>query len=210
MAPKTVEELARFYNDYVKLLYCSIESENSLPVEVLFEINAAWDHLSRIWIYKEPEEHAVSKAHSHLKRSCLDIFKLRVKKAIDQYNELKTLDLSYLDNGEYEKNLVALIHRIKKGAIDARRSEGDTRYDDEHNTKAFDKWEPVFNDAAKIETDFYLHPRLEWAKKKDLEVKRIITYKTIIISIVTSYVAGLLSTKWLISLFGFIRNKLGF
>jgi len=102
-SPKTFEELFEFYDSYVKILYSSVQTENALPQEVLFEINAAFDHISRYWVLGESEEQAVSKAYSHLKRSCLDIFKIATKKAIDQYNELRQLDTSVIDNGEFEK-----------------------------------------------------------------------------------------------------------
>lgn len=196
MTPKTFRELFAFYNDYVKLLYSNVEAQNKLPDETLFEINAAFDHLSRHHIYNESEKSVVEKAFSHLKRSCLDIFKLKVKKALDQYEELKKLDLSYLDNGQYEGKLTALIHEIKSGAIDARHKEGDARYDDEHDVKAFDRWQPVFHNATRLEQEFYLHPRLEWAKRKNSFARLVSNWKTIVLSLSTSYLAGLITTKW--------------
>jgi hypothetical protein len=106
--PKTIEELFRFYNDYVKVLYALVQTENMLPNETLFEINAALDHLSRKWIYQDSEAHVVDKAYGHLKRSCLDIFKLQVAEARVQYEELRKLDTSAIDNGEFDKKLHSL------------------------------------------------------------------------------------------------------
>jgi len=54
MPPKTFEELFKFYLDYVKPLYSGIQVRNALPYEVLFELNAALDHISRKWTYREP------------------------------------------------------------------------------------------------------------------------------------------------------------
>lgn len=103
MKPKTFPELFQFYDDFVKILYAAIEAENELPQETLFEINAAFDHLSRHWISSQSEEHVVDKAYSHLKRSCLDIFKLFLRDTIDKHGRLTTLDTSIIDNGEFER-----------------------------------------------------------------------------------------------------------
>ena len=58
--PQTFQEVFEFYNTYVKLLYCDVQATNVLPAEVLFELNAAFDHASRHWVYGETEA-AVSK-----------------------------------------------------------------------------------------------------------------------------------------------------
>lgn len=64
-----INEVFSFYNDFVKPLYSEIEAENNdLPVELLFEIHAAFDHLKRYYIGEEKEEICCSKAISHLKR----------------------------------------------------------------------------------------------------------------------------------------------
>ena len=52
-------DVYQFYNDKVKVLYSEIEARNNvLPVELLFEINSAFDHLKRIHIdgAREDEE----------------------------------------------------------------------------------------------------------------------------------------------------------
>ena len=77
--PKTLAELFDFYFDEVKVLYAAVQAENTLPAEVLFEINAAFDHLARHWRHKEGEADAVAKTFGHLKRACLDIFKIRAR-----------------------------------------------------------------------------------------------------------------------------------
>ena len=50
--PTTFTELFEFYQNNVKLFYSAVQAENELPTEILFEINAAFDHLSRHYIYK--------------------------------------------------------------------------------------------------------------------------------------------------------------
>ena len=43
------KDIYQFYNDRVKIVYCEIEAKNNtLPVELLFEIHSAFDHLKRI------------------------------------------------------------------------------------------------------------------------------------------------------------------
>ena len=106
--PKTVAELFQFYYKFVKPLYSSVQSENILPLETLFEIHAALDHLSRISYYKEDEGQAVEKAYSHFKRSCLDIYKLEVKSTVERYQELQQIDTSIIDNGDFNRAMVPL------------------------------------------------------------------------------------------------------
>jgi hypothetical protein len=163
--PETFDELFKFYHEYVKVLYSSVQVENELPVELLFELNAALDHVSRHWCYKENEKEVVEKAYSHFKRGCLDVFKLRVKKSVDQYNELSRTEISLIDNGEFEKNLKTLIQRIRHRATEARRLEGRIKAAKDGSIQAFAAWQPVFQDCVSLEKDFYYHPKLNWAKK---------------------------------------------
>lgn len=163
--PKTYQELFAFYDEYVKILYGSIQAENILPAEVLFEINAAFDHLSRAWIYDEDQAEVVYKAHSHLKRACLDIFKLRVKQILDQYKELSEVDTSIIDNGEYDREMRILAHEIKSEAADARRFEGRPS-SEPFEVSAFAYWQPVFDKCEIFEKKFYRHAGIDWAKKK--------------------------------------------
>ena len=45
--PANFGELFKFYHEYVKALCSSVQIEGSLPQELLFELNAALDHISR-------------------------------------------------------------------------------------------------------------------------------------------------------------------
>jgi hypothetical protein len=164
-APENIAGLFGFYMEVVKPLYGAVQLTNELPVEVLFEINAALDHISRKWAYNEPEADVVSKAYAHLKRSCFDIFKLHVKQAIDQFHELRRIDTSIIDNGGFDQRMLDLFARIKSGAQQARMSEGNTSDDDNLAGKAFDLWFPVYLDCVTFEKDFYRHPSLDWARK---------------------------------------------
>lgn len=165
-APKTEQELFQFYHAQVKPLYSAVQLQNQLPVEVLFEINAAFDHLSRRWSYGYSEEQTVQKAYSHLKRSCLDIFKLAVKQAIDQFNELRKIDTSIIDNGQFDQKLLVLVDNIKRGAQQARLQEGNSKQDELQAINAFDLWSPVYENCVILEKEYYLHPKVPWAQKK--------------------------------------------
>jgi hypothetical protein len=155
--------------------------------------NAALDHISRHWAYRETEAAVVDKAYAHLKRTCLDIFKLKVNDANDQFVELRSIETSILDNGEFDRNLIALHHKIKIEATEARRLEGESRNDDEATIKAFSLWQPVYEDCIKLEKDFYNHPKLQWCKKKTIMVKR----KDFWFSILSAFFVGLITpTDW--------------
>src|ERR1700722_7095659 len=163
--PEDIQALFAFYTDSVKPLYNAVQLTNSLPQEVLFELNAALDHIARIWTDREKDTEAIEKAYSHLKRSCLDIYKLAVKDALKQFDELRKIDTSIIDNGNFDRGLMELAGRIRDGAKAARQQEGHTK-DDGDTIKAFELWEPVFSDCVKLEKEFYRHPCLNWAKKK--------------------------------------------
>ena len=76
----TEREVYEFYNDKVKVAYSEIEArDNNLPVELLFEIHSALDHLKRFHLDEETEEESAEKAYSHLKRCVLDAYKLKLK-----------------------------------------------------------------------------------------------------------------------------------
>ena len=184
--PQTFGELFEFYYTYVKLLYSQVQTTNQLPSEVLFEINAAFDHLSRHWRYGQDEGETVIKAYSHLKRSCLDIFKLKVKEVRDQYDELRKIDTSVLDNGKFDGEMRQLFAVIKKGATDARCFEGVTKGENDADVQAFDRWAPVYAQCQEFEERFYKHTGLDWAKKKGFHL----TFKKGLLSIVSAVIVG--------------------
>jgi hypothetical protein len=186
--------LFAFYHDKVKPLYSAVQLQNELPVEVLFEINAAWDHISRQYAYGESEESVVRHAYAHLKRSCLDIFKLAVKDAVGQFKELRRIDTSIINNGQYDRELIALYNRVRTGAITARLQEGNIKEDGEA-IKAFDLWEPVYDDCVTLMKDFYFSDHVTWARKKQkrgIWWERVISFglgvaASVIASVIYSY-----------------------
>ena len=166
--PKTFKGLFEFYHREVKFYYSYAQSENVLPLEMLFELNAALDHISRAYVYEEEtEEEACKKAYGHLKRACLDTFKIAFRETIKKYDELRKLDISLIDNGEYERNIKKLISDIKKEGTEARRLEGNPKLTDLDNTvPPFNKWTSVFEKCLYFEHEFYQNKNVEWAKKK--------------------------------------------
>jgi hypothetical protein len=168
--PKTVAELYKFYYDVVKPLYSAVQVDNVLPTETLFELNAAFDHLSRHWFYGEAEDASVEKAYSHLKRSCLDIFKLQLKATREQYDHLLKIDTSLLDNGEFDSKMHKLFLEIRIGAKGARLWEGQTKHDDLAGIKAFENWYPVYEKCIQFEEQIYNHPKIGWVRKKHIRM----------------------------------------
>jgi hypothetical protein len=184
--PQTFSEVFQFYSKYVKLLYCDVQATNVLPVEVLFELNAAFDHTSRHWVYGESEADVVKKVYSHLKRSCLDIFKLRVKETVEHHSELRKIDLSIIDNGKFEIKMRDLIHEIREGAKAARHQEGYTANDADGFVAAFDHWEPVYENCVHFDRDFYRCKHVDWAKKKGFKI----SLKKFILGVITAGLVG--------------------
>lgn len=183
--PQTFPELFAFYNDYVRLLYGAIQAQNALPQETLFEINAAFDHISRHWTQGHSEASEVDKAFSHLKRSCLDIFKLTLKDTIDQYNELCRIDTSIIDNGAFDECMHKLVTDMKTKSIEARQADSETHDGIE---KAFALWADVYKMCDQFNRDFFLSPNIQWARKKS----RMYTTKAFLLSVAASFIAGLL------------------
>ena len=164
--PTNLNEVVEFYYDFVKPLYATVQTNNSLPQEILFEINAAFDHLTRHWKYQESEPECVKKAYSHLKRSCLDVFKLNVKMASDQFIELRKIDTSIIDNGDFDRQLIELYTRIRQGAKRAKAAEGKSVAGTPTADHAFTLWGPVFEDCVTLDKLFYQNQKVNWARKR--------------------------------------------
>ena len=168
-----LKALFDFYKEKVKPLYAVIQVDGYLPAEVLFEINAALDHVSRIFTCDQEEEEAISCAKRHLKRSCLDIFKLTVKTTHDQYDELNRMPgLVYLNNGEFSIQMRKAWEEIREAGIAARLQEGKNGYADTDDIPAFEKWEKVFILCEEFRRTYYNHSGKDWANKQAIWDKR--------------------------------------
>ena len=158
------KDIYQFYNDKVKVVYCEIEAKNNtLPVELLFEINSAFDHIKRIYIENENEEECCQKAYSHLKRGLLDAFKLKMKCFNDDYNHLinKKADLRIIDSGTYLTDLLNDHKTLVEKAKNARLSESKTDVEE-----AFSEWCEVSELIDFVEKKYFDSAKIKWAEKQ--------------------------------------------
>ena len=187
----TEKEVYQFYNDYVKVAYSEIEAAgNELPVELLFEIHSAFDHLKRIHIEGYSESACCEKAFSHLKRGLLDVFKLKLKYFNADYNALigKSIrDLRLVDNGQFLPLLMKARDTIIKSARDARLGEGQNDID-----LAFEKWYEVSVLITEFRNEYLDESKISWAKAVNYKHGIIGGVIGFIIGIGASIVAGLL------------------
>lgn len=144
---------------------------NDFPVELVFEVAAAWDHLSRHWKYGESEKACVDKAARHIKRAVFDAYKLLLKNAVDEYDQLLEIDTSLIDNGHYDQQLRLLMSEIRNDSIAARTAEGDTCGTDGWN-RAFSVWNDAHQKIQRFVTEFYLNPNVDWARRKTTEFSK--------------------------------------
>ncbi|NLS95065.1 MAG: hypothetical protein GXX96_23150 [Planctomycetaceae bacterium] len=166
--PLTFNQLTKIYYDRYKPLYSQVQTFNEMPVELIFEVAAAWDHVTRHWMYGESEASCVDKASRHVKRAIFDAFKLILKARVDEYDELRAVDTSLINNGEFDRELIALMAEIRRDAIDARMAEGNTSAP-ESWSDAFNLWDKVHANCEKFNQEFYLNDKVEWARKKTQE-----------------------------------------
>jgi hypothetical protein len=187
----STKEVFVFFQEYVKPLYCEIEAKNNtLPVELLFEIHASFDHLKRFYVGEEEEAISCSKAISHLKRGALDAFKLKLKYFHNDFEKLSNsnIDLSLLDNGQFWPRLLADKEAIITLAKSARLSESNP-----DPAKAFEIW----SEASIKMDEFYgcylnQEGKLTWAKKKTFAWLNKDTCKGALIGFITGCLSSLL------------------
>jgi len=187
--PDSLQELFNFYYTEFKPLYDRVHIYGQPPLEMLFEITAAFDHLSRHWYYNLDEKIAVEKACSHLKRASFDAFKIILINTIDKYNELLNIDTSIIDNGNFDMSLKHLMADIESGAEKARMSEGDSRDEGKWHV-AFELWKEVYLKCYEFEYNYYLNDKVEWAKKRQNRNKWVLRLEGLLIGIIASLIAA--------------------
>lgn len=148
-------------------MYGYVQSQGVLPLEMLFEFNAALDHLSRVYVYGEPEQEVVNRCFSHFKRSCLDAFKIAARESAKQYNELRSLDTSTIDNGDFDVEMHNLRADIRDDAIEARRMEGEKSHEEDPGP-VFERWKSVYVMCQRFEENFYRSRKVHWSKKRGI------------------------------------------
>ena len=187
----TEKEVYQFYNDHVKVAYSEIEAAgNKLPVELLFEVHSAFDHLKRFHVDGQSEDHCCEKAYSHLKRGLLDTFKLKLKYFNNEYEALlgkSVKDLRLVDNGEYLPKALAAQKQIVDTARDARLREGQNDIDG-----ALEKWYEVSLLISDYSEVFFDSKKISWAKATSIRQGVIGAIIGFILGITASIIAGLI------------------
>jgi hypothetical protein len=189
--PASLKELFEFYYQEFKPIYSELAAGNSPPAEMIYEVNAAFDHLSRKWQYAEPEAETVRCVSGHLKRGCFDAFKIILKQTSDSHDKLLKIDTSIIDNGRFDQGMNALWSEIRTFAIEARNREGDSR-DEAAWHEAFDRWKEVYVRCKRFDREFFLNEHVGWARKK--EGRRIwrLRFEGFLIGVLGSIVASVI------------------
>ncbi len=186
-----VDEVYRFYDEYAKPLYCEIEARNNtIPVELLFEIHAAFDHLKRYYIGEETEDLASHKAHSHIKRGMLDAFKLKLKYFNSDVESLLNsgIDFSLIDNGNFLPNLLADRSMIVQLAKKARLRESQKDLE-----QAFSPWVEASLKMDEFSEKYLTQgEKFDWAKHQTFRWINKDTWRGIFIGFITGVASSFL------------------
>lgn len=203
---QSLSRLFAFYKDTVKPLYGTIQADGHLPVEVLFEIHAAMDHVSRIFTGDQDMETAVSRAKGHLTRSCLDIFKLSVKEARNQYNELNQMrGLGFLDNGDFAARMRTAWEEIRSASEEARAHDVLDADSSNHEGPSFHKWQRVYVLCEEFRRSYYNHPYKDWAGRQAI----IRQWKTHLFAVVVGAVVTTALSHYFSPLVNALKSLLG-
>jgi len=96
-------------------------------------------------------------------------------------------------------------NEIRSGATRAREQEGDARNDNHAQMiAAFEVWTPVHEKCIQFRDSFYLHPRIDWARRKGFW-KRVKEFTWVFL---IGFVSGVLSSlvaAWLAFRFGLFK-----
>ncbi len=186
--PLAIADVFKFYNDVVKPVYSHIEAiQNALPIELLFEIHSAFDHLKRYYVNEESEHSVAKSAFGHLKRGVLDAYKIDLKVFNEEVEQIqRTYDLEFVDNGKYLLNFNQAKYEIRELATAARVQVQNDNLDD-----VFEKWSQVSVKIAYFRKEFIGNKLvdLDWSTKKS---KRFLTKEKVysfLIGVASSLVA---------------------
>ena len=186
-----IKEVYQFYQDFVKPIYSEIEAkDNQIPIELLFETYASFDHIKRFYIDNEDETIASNKAISHLKRGILDAFKLKLKYFNNDIKQFvsSAIDLQLIDNGEFVSSFYQDKQEIINLAKKARLTESR-----ESKEQAFEYWFGVSMKINEFEDKYFsqIH-KIEWAKKKTFEWNNKDTIKGLVVGSISSFLISFL------------------
>ncbi|HPO15961.1 MAG TPA: hypothetical protein PLI09_21160 [Candidatus Hydrogenedentes bacterium] len=178
LAPRVENRIIQLFVDYqrkFKPLLAEVEAQQQcLPAEILNEIRAIFDHLSRCYdpVNKDDEEKVFSnleKARNHLKRAILDCYKtsiLYLHDEIERFMEsINTIDMTVVNNGKFYERLLELRHHAKQAYYVAKMHES---VELEHVD--FDSFQSAL--ARYHETADHIRENLnaiEWAKQRTVK-----------------------------------------
>jgi hypothetical protein len=97
----SLKDLFDFYYSEYKPLYSDVSAGNRLSQEAMFEVTAAFDHVARNFLPHtnqiENKPYHLKDAMGHLKRACLDMYKLAYFDAKEVYDRLCQLPIDLID-----------------------------------------------------------------------------------------------------------------
>ncbi|MDR1292484.1 MAG: hypothetical protein LBJ91_03695 [Clostridiales Family XIII bacterium] len=187
------QDVYEFYNNTTKIVYVDIEARGNIaPVELLFEIHAAFDHLKRFHLGEKTEDEACQKALIHLKRASLDGYKLILYDFHEHYNKLighDTEHLRMIDNGQFLPKAIKLRNQIVDTARTARKNEGVTSIEE-----SFDYWNRVYALIIQFEKEFLDDDKIDWAKIEGKTKARRSLRKDVLLALIVGIIAGIIAT----------------
>jgi hypothetical protein len=134
------------------------------------------------------------------------MFKVIAMDARDQFEELRRLDTSTVDNGRFDPELIRLYGRVQRVVTQGRRLEGisQLKQDEKGIDACFELWLPALEDCERIEREFYLNPDVNWAVKRSLQDNA----RVFALGILAAIAAGLILAPNLSTLLGPHANSL--
>lgn len=186
----SVKDVFTFYTDKFKPLYSETEArDNIIPVEILFEIHASFDHLKRFYVDKEEELSCCRQARGHLKRAVLDMYKLKLKQFNSDFKSFqKNIQPSVLrivDNGNFYPAMNQDRKEIIKIATEARKNESNK---DKEN--AYANWSEVSVKINRFEENYFNCKGIDWAAT----VVKKMSFKKILANVVWTIIVGISCT----------------
>ena len=188
MSDYSIAKIYEFYEANVRNAVSSVQAANdSIPMEFLIEIYAAFDDMKSFYIDGQAEAEVAKEVLSHLKRATLDCYKTHLVLFNKEVQKLENnYELTLLDNGNYYPKFLVKKHEIHKFASEAR--EGKPRITTEQE---FELWKNIFNriDDFRQKMISEYENKIQWTRKES-RVKKI---KSDIKNILIGFISGILS-----------------
>jgi len=149
------------------------------------------------------QEKTISKVEGHLQRAFLDAVKVFVMETQKNYTKLKEVNLSYIDNGEFQQQVIQLWEKIQKDSIELRNWSFHAAESDEFpSDDLFELAGSIFANCNHFNKNYFGSKKVEWAKQKETEnIKKAVetaiqkesenTKKAFWIGVSTSVIGGL-------------------